>query len=89
VYPIVVHALWSKWGWLSPFAAKPLFGSGAIDFAGGLTVHTVGGMASLIGVYFCGPRLGRFDVDGEAAPGFRDNDGNRVVLGTFLLWFGW
>jgi Amt family ammonium transporter len=89
VYPIVVHALWSRWGFLSPFAANPLLGSGAIDFAGGVTVHTVGGVAALIGTYFIGPRLGRFDVDGEPARGYRDNDGNRVVLGTFLLWFGW
>lgn len=34
VYPIVVHWLWTQWGWLSPNNAKPLFGSGAMDFAG-------------------------------------------------------
>jgi hypothetical protein len=34
VYPIVVHWMWTKWGWLSPNNIKPLFGSGAMDFAG-------------------------------------------------------
>lgn len=65
VYPVVVHWMWTRWGWLSPLNATPLFGSGAIDFAGGIVVHLVGGMASLIGVWFCGPRIGRFDVNGQ------------------------
>jgi len=52
-------------------------------------VHTVGGMASLIGTYFIGPRAGRFGIDGQINKDFRENNGNLVVLGTFLLWFGW
>lgn len=52
-------------------------------------VHTVGGMAALIGTYFTGPRAGRFGINGEVCRDFRDNNGNLVVLGTFLLWFGW
>jgi hypothetical protein len=43
-YPVVVHWFWSRWGWLSPLAQAPLFGSGAIDFSGGVVVHAVGGM---------------------------------------------
>lgn len=89
VYPVIVHWLWTKWGWLSPFHPTPLFGSGAIDFAGGVAVHTVGGTASLIGAYFCGPRIGRFGVDGVVNRDYRETNGNLVVLGTFLLWFGW
>jgi Amt family ammonium transporter len=49
----------------------------------------VGGIASLIGAYFCGPRIGRFGVDGEVNREYRDTNSNLVVLGTFLLWFGW
>eukprot|EP00879_Flechtneria_rotunda_P018566 GHRR01019481.1.p1 GENE.GHRR01019481.1~~GHRR01019481.1.p1 ORF type:complete len:451 (+),score=88.92 GHRR01019481.1:262-1614(+) len=89
VYPVVVHWMWTKWGWLSPFNSKPLFGSGAIDFAGGVVVHIVGGTASLLGAYFCGPRIGRFGVDGEVNREYRETNSNLVVLGTFLLWFGW
>lgn len=79
--------MWTDWGWLSPKAPNPLLGSGAIDFAGGVVVHTVGGTAALLGTYFCGPRLGRFDVDGEVQKGYRENNSNLVVLGTFLLWW--
>lgn len=89
VYPVIVHWVWTQWGWLSPLAASPLFGSGAIDFAGGIPVHIAGGTAALIGTYFLGPRVGRFGIDGEAVRGYRDNNSNLVVLGTFLLWFGW
>lgn len=46
-------------------------------------------MASLIGCYFCGPRIGRFGVNGEVNRDYRETNGNLVVLGTFLLWFGW
>jgi Amt family ammonium transporter len=57
--------------------------------AGGIAVHTIGGTASLIGTYFCGPRIGRFGVNGEVNRDYRETNGNLVVLGTFLLWFGW
>ncbi|KAI8468134.1 MAG: putative amt protein [Monoraphidium minutum] len=89
VYPVAVHWLWTEWGWLSPLAARPLLGSGAVDFAGGVAVHVVGGTAALIGTYFLGPRVGRFGIDGESVRGYRENNSNLVVLGTFLLWFGW
>jgi ammonia channel protein AmtB len=49
-------------------------------------VHTVGGMAALVSTYFIGPRAGRFGVDGQVNTDYRENNGNLVVLGTFLLW---
>lgn len=88
-YPVVAHWLWTRDGWLSASNPHPLIGSGAVDFAGGVVVHVVGGTAALLGSYFCGPRLGRFEMDGTPAKGYRDNNSNLVVLGTFLLWFGW
>lgn len=39
--------------------------------AGGIVVHTVGGMAALIGSYFSGPRIGRFGVNGEVNRDYR------------------
>jgi ammonium transporter, Amt family len=45
--------------------------------------------AALIGTVLIGPRAGRFDVDGVPQRGYRENNANLVVLGTFLLWFGW
>ena len=43
VYPVIVHAVWSTQGFLSPISAKPLFGVGMLDCAGGAVVHVTGG----------------------------------------------
>lgn len=89
VYPVVSHWFWSVDGWASPFnAGNLLFGSGAIDFAGSGVVHMVGGVAGLWGAYIEGPRIGRFDRAGRSVV-LRGHSGSLVVLGTFLLWFGW
>ncbi|KAF5752436.1 ammonium transporter 1 member 1 [Tripterygium wilfordii] len=90
VYPVVSHWFWSGDGWAS--AAKTsgslLFGSGVIDFAGSGVVHMVGGIAGLWGALIEGPRIGRFDHSGRAIA-LRGHSASLVVLGTFLLWFGW
>ncbi|WRX23804.1 Ammonium transporter AmtB-like domain - like 6 [Theobroma cacao] len=65
-----------------------LFGSGVIDFAGSGVVHMVGGIAGLWAALIEGPRLGRFDRAGRSVA-LRGHSASLVVLGTFLLWFGW
>lgn len=51
-------------------------------------VHMVGGFTGLMGAWLVGPRLGRFDSNGQPVdmPG---HSATLVVLGTVLLWFGW
>ncbi|KAK7813826.1 ammonium transporter 1 member 3 [Quercus suber] len=88
VYPIVAHWVWSSSGWLSPSSSDLLLGSGAIDFAGSGVVHLVGGIAGFWGSFIEGPRVGRFDVFGKPIQ-MRGHNATLVVLGTFLLWFGW
>ncbi|KAJ4834685.1 Thioredoxin amt13 [Turnera subulata] len=88
VYPIVVHWVWSSSGWLSTSSSEKLFGSGAIDFAGSGVVHLVGAIAGFWGSFIQGPRVGRFDAFGKPVP-MRGHNATLVVLGTFLLWFGW
>lgn len=89
VYPVVSHWVWSPDGWLSPSnAGGLLFGSGVYDFAGSGVVHMVGGIAGLWGALIEGPRIGRYDHDGKPN-GIRGHSATLVVLGTFLLWFGW
>lgn len=91
VYPIVSHWIWSTDGWASASRSAPhglLFGSGVIDFAGSGVVHLVGGIAGLWGALIEGPRIGRFDHAGRAIT-LRGHSATLVVLGTFLLWFGW
>ncbi len=53
---------------------------GVLDFAGGIVVHNIAGMAALASVLFVGRR--RFaDPGPHSIP--------LVALGTGLLWFGW
>lgn len=63
VYPIIVHALWSGQGFLSPFNIDPLWGTGAIDFAGSGVVHLTGGTTALFATMILGARRGRFHDD--------------------------
>jgi len=88
VYPIVAHWFWSNDGWGSPFGVKLLFGSGVIDFAGSGVVHLVGAVAGFWGAFIEGPRIGRFDHAGKKVV-LKGHSASLVVLGTFLLWFGW
>ncbi|KAJ6951642.1 ammonium transporter 1 member 2-like [Populus alba x Populus x berolinensis] len=90
VYPVVSHWLWSGDGWANPAKSDNnlLFGSGAIDFAGSGVVHMVGGIAGLWGAFIEGPRIGRFDRNGQSVA-LRGHSASLVVLGSFLLWFGW
>jgi Amt family ammonium transporter len=80
VYPIICHWVWSGNGWL--------FTSGYIDFAGSTVVHMCGGITALLGAYFLGPRIGKYDKDGNprAIPG---HNLTMAALGVFILWFGW
>ena len=62
IYPPVAHWIWTEEGWASSSSSNPapLFGVGALDFAGVFVVHVVGGAAALIGCILVGARQGRF-----------------------------
>ncbi|RWW71971.1 hypothetical protein BHE74_00020253 [Ensete ventricosum] len=82
---------WSGDGWAAAgrnAGESLLFKSGVIDFAGSGVVHMVGGIAGLWGALIEGPRVGRFDHAGRSVA-LRGHSATLVVLGTFLLWFGW
>jgi Amt family ammonium transporter len=71
VYFPIVHMIWGggvlqKWG--------------VLDFAGGIVVHAIAGMAALASVFFVGKRKVK-----ERSP----HSIPLVALGTGLLWFGW
>lgn len=85
VYPIEAGWVWNSQGWLAQM--------GFIDFAGSAAIHSVGGVAALIGAMFLGPRIGKYEYDKDgkvkkvnAIPGHSLTLG---ALGTFILWFGW
>ena len=79
VYPIVGHWIWGG-GWLSQMHFA--------DFAGSTVVHTVGGVAALVGTSILGPREGKYRADGKVNP-VAGHSIPLASLGVFILWFGW
>ena len=79
VYPIV-----GSWKWGGGFLDR----MGFYDFAGSTLVHSVGGWAALIVVYFLGSRIGKYNKDGtpNAIPG---HNIPLASAGVLILWLGW
>ena len=85
VYPVEAGWVWNEAGWLVNL--------GFHDYAGSAAIHTVGGVAALLGAAILGPRIGKYkkDENGKvvkvnAIPGHAITIG---ALGCFILWFGW
>jgi ammonium transporter, Amt family len=76
VYTPLAHWVWNPEGWL--------WNKGALDFAGGLVVHTSSGVSALVLVLLLGPRLGhrKEPINPPANIGY-------VFIGAALLWVGW
>ncbi len=79
VYPIV-----GSWKWGGGF----LDGWGFYDFAGSTLVHSVGGWAAMVVIYFLGARIGKYAKDGkpQAIPG---HNLPIAAAGVLILWLGW
>ena len=86
-YPLIGCWVWGG-GWLAQIGAKWNWGNGAVDFSGSGVIHMVGGFTALAGALVLGPRIGKFDKDGNARalPG---HDLPMAILGTIILFFGW
>jgi Amt family ammonium transporter len=88
IYPVAQGLVWQG-GLLSAEGyLGQLLGTGYIDFAGGTVVHMVGGIAGLTAAAIVGPRLGRFDEDGNTQP-IPGHSVFLALLGTLVLAFGW
>jgi len=85
------YCIYANWLWGGGFMAQGGInwglGHGAVDFAGSGVVHGMGGIIGLAGAMVIGPRIGKY-INGkpQAIPG---HDVPMVVLGTFILAFGW
>jgi len=82
IYPVVTGITWSG-AYIGEF-----FGVGFHDFAGGMIVHGMGGIAGLTAAWVLGPRMDRYAEDGSTnvIPG---HSMTFAVLGTLILAFGW
>ncbi|MEI6236371.1 MAG: ammonium transporter [Planctomycetota bacterium] len=101
-YPVIGCWVWGG-GWLAQTGAKwagvaaaadgsikgaLAFGNGAVDFSGSGVIHMVGGWTALVGAYILGPRIGKYDKNGNSHP-IPGHDVPMAVLGTIILFFGW
>jgi ammonium transporter, Amt family len=87
LYPIYANWVWGG-GWLSQLGSNFGLGHGHVDFAGSSVVHMTGGVASLVIARQIGPRLGKYAPDGRIRV-IAPQSIPQVVLGTFILAFGW
>lgn len=75
VYNPIGHWVWGVGGWLRNL--------GALDFAGGIVVHTSSGISALVIALLIGKRIG---YEKQA---FTPHNLPLTVLGGALLWLGW
>jgi Amt family ammonium transporter len=87
IYPIYANWVWGG-GFLSQLGKNFGLGHGHVDFAGSSVVHMQGGVMAFCVAKHLGPRIGKFGPDGEARP-IPGHNVAMVVLGTFILAFGW
>lgn len=79
IYPVSGHWIWGG-GWIAQM--------GFHDFAGSTAVHMVGSVCALIGAKILGPRIGKYDKNGEPQAILGHNL-SFAALGVFILWFCW
>ena len=91
VYPLTGHWIWGSNGWLAA-------GFNFLDFAGSTVVHSVGGMAGLVGAILIGPRRGWQGYNPDRVRGRRFSSQPKSfiyynltfsTLGCLILWLGW
>ncbi len=90
-YPLAGRWVWNPTGWL----ANQL---NFLDFAGSTVVHSVGGMAGLVGAILLGPRRGWQGYNPDIVKGnkftrdrhqFSNYNLTFSTLGCLILWLGW
>ena len=86
-YPVFAHWAWGG-GWLAQLGSNYRIGRGFLDVGGAGTIQAVGGLTALAITWLLGPRRGKYTPGGmpTALPG---HNAVFVLLGCFLVWFGW
>ena len=80
MYPMAANWVWNPEGWLAV--------RGFNDFAGSAAVHAMGGFSALAAAIVLGPRLGKYQKNGEPIP-IPGHNLPLAAIGGFILWFGW
>ena len=80
----IVYPIAGSWKWGGGFMDE----MGFYDFAGSTLVHSVGGWGALVGVWFLGPRIGKYGKRGEMTP-IPGSNMPLATIGALILWLGW
>ncbi len=83
LFSAVIYSFVGCWTWGGGWLAD----LGFRDFAGSTVVHSAGGWAALAGAIVVGARTGKFRKGGPIKP-TPPNSVPTVVLGVFIIWFG-
>ncbi|MDB4223739.1 EAL domain-containing protein [Granulosicoccus sp.] len=86
VYPLVGQLVWGNI--YNPEASALLADIGFIDFAGSTVVHGVGAWFGLVALIMLGPRIGRFDENGNVQT-LAAHNSVIALYGVLILLFGW
>lgn len=87
LYPVFGCWVWGG-GWMSQLGNTMGWAHGYVDFAGSSVVHAVGGFCAMALSIILGPRVGKYGPNGKARA-FPAHNLIYVVIGTFILLFGW
>src|SRR5258707_13143074 len=88
MYPIFGNWVWGG-GWLANLGANYGIGHGHGGFAGSSVLPMQGGVIALIFAWLIGPRYGKYDKNGKIVHPIMPHSIPMVMLGTFILAFGW
>jgi Amt family ammonium transporter len=80
LWGLVVYAPVAHWMWGGGWLARQF---GALDFAGGIVVHTTAGVSALVAARLVGPRIG------FARTLMLPHSPALTLAGAALLWVGW
>ena len=86
IYPLFGSLVWGNA--LIPTQTAWLSDQGFLDYAGSTVVHAIGGWAALAAALVIGPRLGRFDENGNPVA-IQGHSSVLVLLGVIILAVGW
>jgi len=86
IYPVAGRLVWGNT--YNPDVSAWLGELGFMDFAGGTVVHGVGAWVGLVAVLMIGPRIGRFDENGQPQT-MPAHNAVIALFGVFVLMLGW
>ena len=84
----IVFPVYGFWIWGNGWLAHLNWGHGVVDFAGAGAMHLQGGSIALVTAMLLGPRIGKFDPDGQPRA-ILGHHLPMVFMGTLILAAGW